>query len=142
MLTDFTTENGPLEVWPNGSHFFDPTEAISGSKLRDPVAVIGPAGSVVVRDARMWHRGTPNRTPKMRPMLALTFQRSWFRFDAGFMPIAIEEETYRDWPKEMQRLFRFGRVPNDRNASVIREVLFSKIVTSAASSTETEFVTS
>ena len=136
MLTDFTWENGPLEIWPNGSHQFDPSEAISGSRFREPEQVTGPAGSVVVRDARMWHRGSPNRTPHMRPMLALTYQRSWYRFDVGYLPVAVDADTYRSWPHELQKLFRFGRVPGDLNAPVIHDTLYGNSFTAAVTSPE------
>ena len=125
MMTAFTEDNGPLEIWPEGSHYFNPTEAIAGSRLREPVRVIAPVGSVVVRDARMWHRGSPNRTEHMRPMLALTFQRQWYRFDVGYLPVAVEADLYASWPYEMKKLFRFGRVPGDLNAPVIYDTLYN-----------------
>ena len=133
MLTDFTRDNGPLEIWPDGSHQFDPSEAIAGTAHRTPVQVTAPAGSVVIRDARMWHRGSPNNTPNIRPMLALTYQRSWYRFDVGYLPVAVEAQTYAGWPLELQRLFRFGRVPGDLNAPVVYDTLYgSGLATLAA----------
>jgi hypothetical protein len=129
MLVDFTRENGPLEIFPHGSHNLDWSEAAAGSQLREAQQVLGPAGSVVVRDARMWHRGTPNRTPNMRPMMAVAFSRSWYRFgeaDVGMLPLKVDQEQYESWSEDLQRLFRFAQVENDANASVVLGTMQSK----------------
>ncbi len=61
-LVDATEENGPLEIWPGGTHHCVakasdvPALAESMQSLRVPM----PAGSVMNRDSRMWRRGTPN----------------------------------------------------------------------------------
>lgn len=74
-LTDFTPENGSTEIWP-GTHRLPDHDASDGGDLEaraetmPSVRANMPAGSVVVRDMRMWHRGMPNTTDELRIMLA------------------------------------------------------------------------
>lgn len=44
---------------------------------RAPVAVETEDGSVIIRDPRVWHRGTPNRRERPRFMLAMTYDPIW-----------------------------------------------------------------
>jgi len=66
--------------------------------------VLMPAGSFLVRDPRMWHRGTPNRSSEPRPMLSLAYGRPWYRFNA----VTIGRETYDAWPERVRELFRLA----------------------------------
>jgi ectoine hydroxylase-related dioxygenase (phytanoyl-CoA dioxygenase family) len=74
-LTDFTPENGSTELWP-GTHRVPDLDPSDGEKLEERAETMPslranmPAGSVVVRDMRMWHRGMPNTTDDLRIMLA------------------------------------------------------------------------
>ncbi|WP_409329105.1 phytanoyl-CoA dioxygenase family protein [Trujillonella humicola] len=132
LLVDFTPENGPLEIFPYGTHHLDWSDAAAGSQLREAQQVIAPAGSVIIRDARMWHRGTPNRTPDMRPMMAVAYSRSWYRFseaEVGMMPLKVDQAQYESWGKDMQHLFRFAHVENDVNAPVVVGAVADRIAT-------------
>jgi ectoine hydroxylase-related dioxygenase (phytanoyl-CoA dioxygenase family) len=88
-LVDFTTENGPLEVWPR-THLPDPGDPssftsepfeIDAARMKQIVENTPPkplllgAGDMVIRDHRMIHRGSPNRSTAARPMLSLYYQR-------------------------------------------------------------------
>jgi hypothetical protein len=94
-LVDFRPDNGPLEIWPQGTHLIaDPTlipvaefddiqerrESALGRLAEEmgPVPLLAPAGSFIIRDIRMWHRGTPNRSTEPRPMVALVYNRPWY----------------------------------------------------------------
>jgi ectoine hydroxylase-related dioxygenase (phytanoyl-CoA dioxygenase family) len=95
-LVDVTTENGALEVWP-GTHLdVRSIEQFSKSllvpeawlearrRVSPPVRVPLPKGALLLRDLRMWHRGTTNSTSVARPMLAVSYQPWWYR------PLAID----------------------------------------------------
>lgn len=56
--------------------------------VRPPLQPVVKAGSVVIRDMRMWHAGMPNRTTTPRPMIAMIHSVAWWptgrlRFASG-----------------------------------------------------------
>ena len=71
--------------------------------------VIMPAGSFLIRDPRMWHRGTPNRSDAPRPMLSLAYNRTWYRFNA----VTLSNEVYDAWPQSLQELFRLACIDGE-----------------------------
>ena len=79
-LVDFTEENGATEVWP-GSHLTIDEKKPERGELEARVAglpsvrVTIPAGSIVVRDMRCWHRGMANNTQIERVMIAMVYGR-------------------------------------------------------------------
>ena len=95
-VVDATPANGSTELWP-GTHLDttrainDDTRAINDSDIKLPPAVerrrhaecnplqpIVPAGSVLLRDIRLWHRGMPNCTDQPRPMIAMIHWVRWW----------------------------------------------------------------
>jgi ectoine hydroxylase-related dioxygenase (phytanoyl-CoA dioxygenase family) len=84
-LVDVTEENGAIEVWP-GSHLDVRTGGRSSIHVpeewlaeRQSIRVPTSKGSILLRDGRMWHRGTTNSTSSPRPMIAVVYAASWFR---------------------------------------------------------------
>jgi hypothetical protein len=88
-LVDTTIENGALEYWPgthreladDGSFYFS-EEMIHASHSRrrekafkdvKPRRWIAPAGSILIRDARLIHRGTENNSEEPRPTISIAF---------------------------------------------------------------------
>jgi hypothetical protein len=92
-LVDVTEENGAIEVWP-GSHLDvrsggRPSIHVPEEWLADRTSVRVPTtkGSILLRDGRMWHRGTSNSTPDPRPMVAIVYAAWWYR------PLPIDFHT-------------------------------------------------
>lgn len=105
-LVDFTEENGPLEIWPGGSHLMPGGVDILAMAERMPSQrVLMPAGSVLLRDMRMWHRGTPNLSTSPRPNLALIYSRPWLK--THYRPIPIRRDRYNALSDVAKHLFRF-----------------------------------
>jgi len=107
-LVDCTEENGSLEFWP-GTHLL--TGSVELERL--PAGLESRranlrAGSLLIRDLRMWHRGTPNRSGRSRPHLALVYGRPWFRFNQ--QPPTVPQPAYDALSERGQRLLRFARV--------------------------------
>jgi len=88
-LVDMGPKNGSTESWP-GTHL-EPTVAVQDGdivlpqellearrSIRPPLQPVVKAGSVVIRDIRMWHAGMPNRTLNPRPMIAMIHSVSWY----------------------------------------------------------------
>jgi ectoine hydroxylase-related dioxygenase (phytanoyl-CoA dioxygenase family) len=119
-LVDYTDENGPMEIWPGGTHHA-PADA-------DPVrwAATMPsrrlcirAGSLLLRDLRTWHRGTPNRSEAPRTNLTATYTPSWFRLLE--VPVTLSATAFRSLTGEQLRLFRYARVVPDVDEERVRE---------------------
>lgn len=108
-LVDCTVENGSLEFWP-GTHLLPgPVAEMERLAAELPSRRANmPAGSLLVRDLRMWHRGTPNCSPMPRPHLALVYVRPWYRFELQ-APLIPRAEWDR-LPAEHRQLLRFAEV--------------------------------
>jgi ectoine hydroxylase-related dioxygenase (phytanoyl-CoA dioxygenase family) len=114
--------NGPLEVWPGGSHLWR-SEQFARFKLQ-PFVQDGAnpeiecfsrylpskkielhPGEVLVRDPGMWHRGTPNETDEPRIMLTSGFFRRDYYYHYGDTSFNLDVETYRQLPEDIAQLF-------------------------------------
>lgn len=105
LPVDVSPENGSTEIWP-GTHT-DTSVAIQDGDIKieaehleaqrrksPPIQYTAPAGSVVIRDMRMWHAGMPNHTDRARPMIAMIHYVSWWS--------ALEPLTF---PKGTESIF-------------------------------------
>ncbi|SDS13152.1 Phytanoyl-CoA dioxygenase (PhyH) [Actinopolymorpha singaporensis] len=107
-LCDFTRENGSTEVWPASHLIVDSAEdadvdlttrAQSLASARMDV----PAGAVVIRDLRLWHRGVPNESGEARSMLAVVYQRAWLSWRAR--SLRVPAATWESWPDHVRSIF-------------------------------------
>jgi ectoine hydroxylase-related dioxygenase (phytanoyl-CoA dioxygenase family) len=117
-LVDFHEGNGPMEIWPGGSHqMYDNVIANLNSELLDRLAealhyerVIMPKGSVMIRDVRMLHRGTPNKSDEPRPNMALIYKRSWEQ--SGGQHLTIPRKLYDGLPDRGKKVLRNANIGN------------------------------
>lgn len=113
-LCDFTLENGSTEVWP-GSHLIVDRAGTGKADLEARAAVLPsertciPAGSLILRDLRMFHRGMPNDSPDVRAMLAIVYVRSWRVTGA----LEVPQSTWDNWPERTRQVFRGNLVVPD-----------------------------
>lgn len=112
-LCDFTPENGSTEVWP-GTHLIvddpDDKRPLEDRAVNLPSARTNvPAGSFVLRDMRMWHRGVPNTSDSPRTMFALVYHRQWIADET----IGIPQTTWENWSDAARHIFRKNRVTPD-----------------------------
>lgn len=108
-LVDFREDNGPLEIWPGGTHHFPGgTDIQALAPTLHSETVLMKAGSLLIRDMRMWHRGTPNRSQEPRPNLALIYSRPWLK--THYPPIDIPRDTYDGLSERARHLFRFENI--------------------------------
>jgi ectoine hydroxylase-related dioxygenase (phytanoyl-CoA dioxygenase family) len=101
-LVDMSEENGSTEMWP-GTHLdtsvvmqdgdikVSPEVLEARRAVEPPVQPTVKAGSLVLRDIRMWHAGMPNHTPIPRPMIAMIHFVSWWSTNALRFPKGTEE---------------------------------------------------
>lgn len=89
LPVDVSPENGSTEIWP-GTHLDTSVSWQSGDikvaperlearwKISPPIQPTAKAGSVVIRDIRMWHAGMPNYSQTPRPMIAMIHYVTWW----------------------------------------------------------------
>lgn len=83
-LVDFTEQNAPLEAWPGshlrGTDFHTRKVDLSADEIKALAArvqgrrLLLKAGSILIRDQRMVHRGTANTGPSPRPCLSIWYK--------------------------------------------------------------------
>ena len=109
-------------MWP-GSHLItdheatiDPADVGRAGGLEERALTLPSlrtnmlAGSTVVRDMRVWHRATPNRTNGRRTMMSLVYHRHFptlgYQYKAADpLPAEIMDQL----SARAQRIFRFNK---------------------------------
>jgi hypothetical protein len=110
-LVDFHTDNGPIEIWP-GTHLTPPgTDMATLAPLMQSEEVLMPAGSLLIRDLRLWHRGTPNRSDNARPNMAMIYAQRWLK--THYPSVSIPQATYDGLSPRAQQLFRDENIGGD-----------------------------
>ena len=90
-LVETTDRNGSTELWP-GTHtdtrtdvFIADAAAEGRRAVTPPLRANVPAGSVIVRDARLWHRGMPNTSPAVRTVVTMMHHVFWLERGAPML---------------------------------------------------------
>ena len=80
LAQDFTKTNGPTRQIPGTQHFREkiPEPAEEPLWMKYSTVCPAPAGSVLIRDVRAWHGGTPNLSGEMRAIPNAVFLAPWF----------------------------------------------------------------
>ncbi|MFK7914092.1 MAG: phytanoyl-CoA dioxygenase family protein [Pseudomonadales bacterium] len=78
---DVTRLNGPTRQIPGTQHSREPIPSLADEPewMRLSTVCPAPAGSVLIRDVRAWHGGTPNLSTATRSIPNLEFYAPWFR---------------------------------------------------------------
>lgn len=81
-LQDTNEENGSLEMVP-GSHLLTDFEIDEDGRIEESYIPKSeklnlPVGSVIIRDKRTWHRGTENKSGKVRYMVGTSYTMNWY----------------------------------------------------------------
>lgn len=110
-LTDVTeVEHGSTECIP-GSHLFGapcPTD-LSGTERDSHIHPnLGEAGSVILFNNQVWHRGGPNRSERTRYITQITYARRMIGHKYyPFMNYTMPEHVYKDANPRLKRLLGF-----------------------------------
>src|SRR5207248_8217289 len=103
-------EYGPTEAIP-GSHLFGstPPASMDGTQWeKSVVQCVGRAGSVVMFNNQVWHRGAPNRSDRVRYMTQISYARRIIGHRYfPFMNYQMPENVYRDANPRKKRLLGF-----------------------------------
>jgi hypothetical protein len=112
-LEDVAEGNGSIELWPGthretgATYLVDERSVATRQRVVPPVRANTRRGSVLIRDARLWHRGTPNRSNRIRHMLAMNHNIFWLergphlRFDEACRELLASEDL--KWHVELTR---------------------------------------
>jgi ectoine hydroxylase-related dioxygenase (phytanoyl-CoA dioxygenase family) len=106
-LADVDETNGATEVWP-GTHRLshvgpvpvDQASLSSRAAVAPPEHLSCPAGGIILRDNRAWHRGMPNGSDRPRIMLSLIYAARWSRSGSIHFHRSAEP-ALRDAPLEI-----------------------------------------
>jgi ectoine hydroxylase-related dioxygenase (phytanoyl-CoA dioxygenase family) len=110
-LTDVTEiAHGGTEVIP-GSHLFGKScpPDLAGTGLESKIQYnLGEAGSVVLFNNQVWHRGGPNTSDRVRSITQVTYARRIIGHKYfPFMNYQMPEHVYRDADPRRRRLLGF-----------------------------------
>ncbi len=110
-LTDVTeAEDDGTQVVP-GSHLFGrtPPPSMEGTEWEPRYAHnLGGAGSCVLFNCQVWHRGGPNQGQRTRYMAQVTYARRFIGHKYyPFMNYQMPEHVYRDAGPRLKRLLGF-----------------------------------
>ena len=112
-LVDFMEKNGAIRVYP-GSHLImdDPPSDVRNlperAKELPSIQLATPAGSIILRDMRIWHSAMPNYTSVDRPWLTSLYVRV-FPHASERLPLPLEIK--QGLPKFARRLLRTAESP-------------------------------
>ena len=93
-LQDTNENNGSLEMVP-GSHLvtdfeIDETGRVADKYITQTEKCNWSVGSVIIRDKRTWHRGTLNKSGKVRYMAGTSYTMNWYKLgNLKFTPLKI-----------------------------------------------------
>ena len=106
LAQDFTKFNGPTRQIPGTQHSREPIPSLEDEPewMRLSTVCPAPAGSVLIRDIRAWHGGTPNLSDDMRAIPNAMFQAPWFHIR---QPPSIPRPMFEKLSGHGQRICRF-----------------------------------
>jgi len=98
---DVSPENGSTELWL-GTHKdcsvsvhdnikVTPEALDKWRTISPPIQPTSKAGSILIRDIRLWHAGMPNHTDTPRPMIAMIHHAGWLSVGKLKFPKGTEE---------------------------------------------------
>ncbi len=103
-LSDFTEANGATGVVP-GSHKYD-HPPVYGADVETVCATM-PAGSVLLFDSALWHRGGANTTAHRRFAISCYYCAGWMRQQEN-LQLGIPREIAVRFPQRLQELCGYG----------------------------------
>jgi len=106
LVTDFTNLNGPTRQIPGTQHSQQPMPSLEQEPRWMKLSTVCPvpAGSVLIRDVRAWHGGTPNLSEEIRAIPNVEYFAPWFREP---MPICMPYHLYQTLSSAGQQHCRY-----------------------------------
>ena len=114
-LSDLETiDHGPSQYVP-GSHYSGrnpPQEGTPEFEGQGPVSILCRAGDIYLHNSQCWHRGTPNRSGKLRYLLQQQYGQGWaFRRYNAYIDYKMPDHLLEDADERLFKVlgsFRFN----------------------------------
>jgi hypothetical protein len=106
-LVDVSLGMGPTEFWPGSHRNYDRAAATAGPPHRIPLN----AGSVLMIDSRLLHRGGANVDGPVRPLVYFSFHRPWYLETSGYEnrpQVRVTPSMLQRLPEEYRPLFSWA----------------------------------
>jgi len=110
MLDDFTPDNGATLLM-SGSHRMEQKPTEEEFKARQEQA-LGPAGSILIFNSNLWHRGGLNTTDKPRRSVAPMFSKPYFKPQFDYCRALGYEKVENLSDNLQQVLGYYSRIPS------------------------------
>ncbi|MDE0873559.1 MAG: phytanoyl-CoA dioxygenase family protein [Acidimicrobiales bacterium] len=112
LMTDFTSQNGPTRQIPGTQNSRQQIPGLDEEPDWMKFSTICPAaaGSVLIRDPRAWHGGTPNLSNELRAIPNIEYYAPWFREP---MALSMPTSVYQTLSDHGQRICRY--IVSDRD---------------------------
>ena len=106
LTVDFTSINGPTRQIPGTQHSHEPMPSLEDEPEWMKLSTVcpAPAGSVLIRDVRAWHGGTPNLSNEVRAIPNIEYFAAWFREP---IPKSMPREIYNTLSEHGKRICRY-----------------------------------
>lgn len=106
LMVDFNQLNGPIRQIPGTAHSQVEIPDLESEPEWMKLSTVcpAPAGSVLIRDPRAWHGGTPNLSSEVRAIPNIEYYAPWFREP---MPISMPREIYDSLSTHGQWIARY-----------------------------------
>jgi hypothetical protein len=113
LMVDFTRLNGPTRQIPGTQHTHAPIPALEDEPEWMKLSTVcpAPAGSVLIRDVRAWHGGTPNLSGEVRAIPNAEFYAPWFREP---LRVSMPREIHDTLSEHGKRVCRYIVADRDR----------------------------
>lgn len=104
-IDDFTEENGATELIPR-SHLAGPGDVPNADDARSVTAIM-PAGSVLVWQGPLYHRGGANRSKRKRLGITLQYCQPWLR-QIENMTLAVSPRAAAQYSNRVRQMLGYG----------------------------------
>lgn len=122
-LSDFTEANGATRVVPGSHKYGDSPKYGSDAPT---VAATMPAGSIMLFDSALWHKGGANTSKERRYALSCYYCVGWMRQQEN-LQLGIPREIAASFPRRLQELCgysiykgQFGHIDNRDPITLLR----------------------
>ncbi len=112
MLDDFTSENGAIRMIPGSHAWRRPPAPETYAMQPGEELVTGPAGTVVIMNAHMWHGATDNKTERPRRAVHAFYTR-WDKPQQQYQKALVSESVAARLSAEMREILALDDEQND-----------------------------